>query len=130
MAEPSQSKIINIPLGYSAGQRKRIGQDIIDFIIRRTQSGIDVNGNLLAGYSPNYEKTGLVDLTVTEQMLNSLELLSQGPGFVRIGFTNREANNKAGYIQNPRGQKASSPARTFVGINQEDLSRILERYPL
>lgn len=130
MAEPSQSKIINIPVGYSARQRKEIGEDIVRFIRRRTQSGIDINGNLFAPYSSGYEKSGRVDLTVTEQMLNSLELLSHGRGYIRIGFGNSSANNKASYAQNPRGQKASTPARRFVGISQADLNRILENYPL
>lgn len=128
MAEPSQSKIINIPARFSGRQRKEIATEVIDYIKRRTQSGIDVNGNLFAPYSPNYGKSGTVDLTVTEQMLNSLTLLSHGRGFIRIGFPNSKANNKAGYIQNPRGQKASTPARDFVGISQRDLNRILERF--
>lgn len=128
MPEASQSKIINIPNRYSGTQRKRIGEEVIRFIKRRTQSGIDVNGNLFAGYSSNYEKSGLVDLTVSQQMLNSLELLSHGPGFIRIGFGNIAANNKAGYAQNPRGQKSSTPARRFVGISQTDLNRILDGF--
>lgn len=126
MAEPSQSKVIQIPMRFSGRQRKQIGEAVIAFIKRRTQSGIDVNGNLFAAYSPAYEKSGTVDLTVTEQMLNSLELLSHGPGFIRIGFGNSSANNKAGYLQNPRGQKSGTPARRFVGISPGDLNRILD----
>ena len=128
MAEPSQSKIITIPARFSGTQRKKIGEDIIAFIKRRTQSGLDINNNLFAAYSPNYEKTGLVDLTVSEQMLNSLTVLSHGKGYIRIGFPNSTANNKASYIQNPRGQKSGSPARKFMGIAQEDLNSILDRY--
>ena len=125
MAEPSQSRVIQIPERFSGRQRKEIGEAVVNFIKRRTQSGIDVSGNLFAGYSPNYDKTGTPDLTVSEQMLNSLELLSHGPGFIRIGFGNRSANNKASYVQNPRGQKSGSARRKFVGINQADLNRII-----
>jgi hypothetical protein len=90
-----------------------------------------VNGNLFAGYSKNYDKTGRVDLTVTEQMLNSLELLSHGPGFIRVGFSNTSANNKARWAQNPYGQAAGArPAREFVGISLADLNLILENYEL
>lgn len=131
MAEPSQSKIIQIPEGYSGGQRKQIGEDIVRFIKRRTQSGIDINGNLFEGYSRFYDKSGTVDLTVTEQMLNSLELLSHGPGYVRIGFSNSRANDKARWSQSPYGEAAGKrPAREFVGISQSDLNLILEKYPL
>jgi hypothetical protein len=128
--EASQSKVISIPFEYSATKRKLIGEDVVNFIVKRTQSGIDVNGNLFAGYSKNYEKSGTVDLTISEQMLSNLKLLSHGPGFIRIGFDSSRANNKAGWIQAPRGQKADTPARTFVGISQSDLNFILANYPL
>lgn len=128
MAETSQAAIISIPLGYSARQRKQIGEDIINFIVRRTQSGLDVNNNFFSPYAKSYEKTGTVDLTVTEQMLGTLEVLSQGPGYIKIGFGNIAANNKASYIQNPRGQKSHIAPRKFVGISQSDLNRILKNY--
>lgn len=126
MAEPSQSRIIQIPERLSGRQRREVGQAVVDFIKRRTQSGLDVNNRLFASYSPNYDKTGTVNLTVSEQMLNSLELLSHGKGFIRIGFGNTTANNKAGYIQAPRGQKSGSAVREFVGISQGDLNRIID----
>lgn len=129
--EPSQSRIISIPREYSGRQRKEIGEDVVRFIKRRTQSGIDINGNLFAGYSPNYDKKGAVDLTVTEQMLNSLELLSHGPGYIKIGFANTAANDKARWSQSPYGQAAGTrPPREFVGISQQDLNAILDNYPL
>lgn len=129
MAEPSQSRIISIPTGYSGRQRKQIGDDVVRFVKRRTQSGINISGNLFAGYSKFYEKAGTVNLTLSEQMLNSLELLSHGPGFIRIGFGNTSANDKARWAQSPYGQ-TDRPRREFVGINQSDLNRILENYTL
>lgn len=126
--ELSQSKIITIPSSFSGTQRKLIGEDIVDFIKSRTQSGLDINNSFFTGYSKNYEKSGLVDLTVSEQMLNNLSMLSHGPGFIKIGFNSGDANDKASWIQNPRGQKTGSPARKFMGIAQADLNRILARY--
>lgn len=129
--EPLQSRVVSIPRGYNASQRVRIGQDIILRIKRRTSAGLDVSGNLFAGYSPNYEKTGQVDLDLTGSMLNSLVVLSTGPGFVRIGFNSPDANDKAAWIQSPRGQKlGKQPVREFVGISAGDLNTILERHPL
>ncbi len=128
MAELSQSKVINIPTSFSGRKRKQIGDDVVDFIKSRTQSGLDVNNNFFSGYSKEYSKAGKVDLTDSEQMLNNLKLLSHGPGFVRIGFDSGIANDKASWNQNPRGQKSDSPARTFVGISTADLTRILDRY--
>lgn len=130
MAEAQQSKVIFIPLGYSAPVRQRIGEDIIEKIKRRTSEGLDVNNKLFAGYSPNYDKTGTVNLKLSGDMLAGLSVLSTGDGFIRIGFDSADANDKAAYIQAPRGDKAGrQPIRTFVGISQQDLNIILERYP-
>ena len=131
MAEPLQTKIINIPDRYNSAQRIRIAQDIIAWIRERTSSGLDVNNRAFAGYSSAYEKSGTVNLRLSGDMLAGLELLSHGKGFLRIGFTNADANDKAAYIQAPRGEKrGKQPKRTFVGISQGALNRILERYPL
>ncbi len=128
--EASQSKVITIPTGYSKQIRERIAQDIITTIKRRTSEGLDASGNLFKGYSKSYEKTGTVNLRLSGDMLEGLVVLATGSGFVRIGFSSPQANDKAAYIQSPRGQKlGKQPKRTFVGISQADLSIILERYP-
>lgn len=129
MAEANQSKIILIPTGFSKSIREQIGQDIIDKIKRRTAQGLDINNEFFASYSPNYEKTGTVDLKITGEMLSGLSVLSTGDGFIRIGFDSSRSNDKAAYIQQPRGQKLDKqPIRRFVGISQRDLNIILERY--
>lgn len=131
MAEPQQSRIIGIPRGYNASQRESIGQDIVRRIKRRTSSGLDISGNLFSSYSPHYEKRGTVNLSVSGSMLDGLTVLSTGPGFIRIGFVSQGSNDKAAWIQSPRGQKlGSQPVREFVGISTGDLNNILERYPL
>lgn len=131
MAEPAQTRIINIPNGYTARQRVQIGNDIVRRIQERTALGLDATNQLFAGYSRNYEKSGTVNLRLSGDMLNGLTLISHGPGFVRIGFSSTDANDKAAYIQAPRGQKLGrQPARQFVGISQADLNVILDRYPL
>lgn len=129
MAEANQSKVIIIPTGYSASSREKIGLDIIDKIKRRTSEGLDVNNRFFAPYSPEYDKTGTVNLKVSGDMLADLSVLSHGDGFIRIGFASSEGNDRAAYIQSPRGRKAGrQPIRTFVGISQSDLNIILERY--
>lgn len=129
MAEANQSKVILIPEGYDEATRQNIGQDIIAKIRRRTAEGLDVNNRPFAGYSRFYDKSGTVDLKVSGDMLAGLTVLSTGIGFIRIGFDSAGSNDKAAYIQQPRGQKVGrQPIRTFVGISQEDLNIILERY--
>jgi hypothetical protein len=130
MAEANQSRIILIPDGYSASVREMIGRDIIDKIKRRTAQGLDVNNNIFSSYSRNYDKSGTVNLKVSGDMLAGLSVLSHGEGFIRIGFSSQGSNDKAAYIQQPRGQKVGrQPVRAFVGISQQDLNIILERYP-
>lgn len=130
MAEAQQSKVIFIPTGYSATEREQIGNDIINKIKRRTAQGLDVNNNIFSRYSPNYEKSGTVNLKVSGDMLAGLTILATGDGWIRLGFASADSNDKAAYIQAPRGKKVGrQPIRTFVGISQPDLNIILERYP-
>ena len=130
MAEANQSRTILIPKGYTPRVREQIGEDIIRKIKRRTAEGLNVNNQLFSAYSDNYEKSGTVNLRITGEMLAGLVVLSTGNGFIRIGFASETSNDKAAYIQQPRGRKAGrQPRRSFVGISQQDLNIILERYP-
>jgi hypothetical protein len=125
----SQSKTIFIPNEFTADQREEIGEDIVFHIRQRTESGLSVNNRPFAGYSKNYEKTGTVDLRFSGDMMADLEVLSHGPGFIKIGFTDSSSDEKAEWIQKPTGQKAGKqPPREFVGIAAKDLNRILDRY--
>jgi hypothetical protein len=64
-------------------------------------------------------------------MLEGLSVISTGPGFIRIGFNSSNTNDRAAWIQSPRGKKlGKQPVREFVGISTGDLNSILERYPL
>lgn len=128
MPELTQSKVIDIPETFTGTKRKLIGRDVVEFIKKRTRSGLDVSNNFFSGYSKEYEKSGKVDLTLSNQMLNNLKLLSHGRGFIRIGFDIGSANDKASWNQNPQGQKSGSPSRKFVGISTIDLTRILNRH--
>lgn len=128
MPEASQTRIITIPNRYNSAQRDLIGERILSHIRRRTREGLGVNNRPFAGYSRNYEKSGeSVDLRLSGDMMADLEVLSHGPGFIRIGFISSESNDKAAFIQTPRGQKAGrQPRREFVGISRSDLNNILE----
>ena len=54
---PQQKVTIKIRKGYDSEQREIIGQEIIDFIVNRTKSGRDKNGNPFPGYSKSYIKS-------------------------------------------------------------------------
>lgn len=129
MAEPKQSKTILIPLEHNTYTRELIAQDIIDRIIQRTGDGLDISGKPFKGYSKAYDKPGIVDLEESGNMLAGLTVLNHGPGYIKIGFDNQEANDKAAWIQRPTGWKVGrQPRREFLGISAKDLAAILELY--
>jgi hypothetical protein len=73
-----------------------------------------------------------VNLTLSEEMLQSLSLISHKPGEVLIGYdkSNAELNGKVeGNVLGTYGQ--SSPikgkARDFMGIAKKDLESILDK---
>lgn len=122
------TKLIAIPTTYNKQQRETIAEAVINLIVSRTQDGLDINGRPFVNYSSQYakEKGGIPDLTVSGNMLNSLTLISEGPGFIKLGFSSKSAADKAEWQSNPTGQKDSKYAREFLGISQKDLNSILE----
>jgi hypothetical protein len=141
MAGAKWQKIdIDIPEEFTPKQRKRLADLIIDHIIDRTESGLDKRGKRFPGYSEAYVKSldfkiagkskGSVDLTLSGDMLASLQLLEQKPGRLRIGFEKgSEENARAdGNIRGTYG--ASSPrkgkARDFLGITDRELDKLVD----
>ena len=129
MAEPKQDVIITIPGNISAADREVLGNEIARFIIERTRKGLDINNRPFKAYSESYKdsidfdnagKTNRVNLTLTGEMLNTVELLSHGLGFVKIGFDDSESNDKASFNR--------QNGRDFLGINQKDLNLLISKF--
>lgn len=133
---------VKVPKGLSPIQREALAQEVIDFVIKRSKDGVDKNGRAFPGYSASYVKSldfkiagkskGKVNLTLSEEMLQSLSLISHKPGEVLIGYdkSNAELNAKVeGNVLGTYGQ--SSPikgkARDFMGIAKKDLESILDK---
>lgn len=136
---------ITIPKAYSQEERLAIASDIVDFIVKRTQKKrLDKdNKPLKAPYSKSYSESlefkiagkskNKVDLTLSGDMLASLEVVGERKGSVTVGFTDEEQGAKAdGNIRGTYGQsrRNSSKARDFLGIHKDDLKKILNKYPL
>lgn len=130
---------ISIPVELNSLQREAIGIDVIDFIIDRTKSGVDMNNSPLASYTKGYKETfeykighgsdSDVNLTLTGEMLGSMVIVSHGAGFIKLGFNDKDAAEKAQWIQSPTGQKAGKQRpRKFFGINDKDLNKIIDRH--
>lgn len=131
------SKLISIPQRFNANQREAIGNAIVERIRQRTAAGLDINNEPFAPYKQSYRntdefqvaKSGTVNLRLTGDMMADLEVLSHGPGFIKIGFADNSTNRKADWIESPTGQKAGKQTpRRFVGISNADLSPILARF--
>lgn len=134
---------IEIPKGYKPRDREAIADEIIDFIVERTQSGKDKNNRSFPGYSKAYKnnldfkiagKTSKVDLTLSGDMLSSLEVISHKNGEITVGFdrSDSENNDKAtGHITGIYGNSSRVKKRDFLGIAKIDLrKKILSNYPL
>jgi len=117
--------------------------EVIDFIVDRSKKGKDKDNKSFPGYSQSYVKSqdfknagkskNKVNLTLSSEMLNSIELLKHKPGEIVVGFdkSDEDLNNKAeGNILGTYGKDTPNPkkARDFLGIAKKDLNKILSNY--
>ena len=132
--EPQLKKRLNIPRDFDSGQRRSLANKVILFIQERTSRGLDIEGNSFAPYSESYvdskdfslagKSKSRVNLRLTDEMMESIELLDHGVGYIVIGFeANSEANNKA--VWNQRSD--NGPSRMFLGVNDADLERLISQ---
>ena len=132
MIEPSQSFVVSVPSSFDLRQRNNVGRDVVALVRSRTRKGLSINNvpfSILKPYSKEYVKsldfknagkTSKVDLTLTGEMLNLLTVLGTGSGWVKIGFDDRDENNKASWNR--------IHGRRFMGIADSDLRVIIDRY--
>lgn len=115
---------IKIPEDLDSQERVELASDILLFIKDRTQSGRNRANRKFPPYSKEYFKSGTVDLTLSEDMLNDMRLLSHNRGSLLIGYENgtqsndkAEGNQTGSYGRSPNPKKA----RPFLGITKKDL---------
>jgi len=139
MAE--QSFTVNIPVEIDSLNREVLGREIIDFIVNRTQSGLDKNNRPFKGYSDAYVdsvefkaagKSSTVNLSLTGDMLAELSLLRHAPGTITIGYENgTDENQQAEWMVDPQRNRATGktrPKRDFLGIAQKDLDVLVKSF--
>lgn len=137
---------IELPEKLKPNQRQAIAQEVIDFIVDRTQKGKDVKGNKWEGlrgeYTPEYQKSldfkiagkskKKVDLTLSSEMLNDLEIIKQAKGKIVIGYGrgNNSRGKAEGNILGTYGQPTPrrGKSRPFLGITGKDLAEIVDPY--
>ena len=136
---------IELPDNLKPNQRQAIAQEVIDFIVTRTQKGQDVKGNEWTGtrgeYSKAYSKSldfkiagksKKVDLTLSSEMLNDLEVIKQAKGKIVVGYGrgNASRGKAEGNILGTYGKESPirGKSRPFLGITKKDLANIVEPY--
>lgn len=142
---PQMKTTIKIRKGYSPEQRKIIAEEIIDYIVKRSKSGKDKDEKSFPKYSQSYKKSKdfeiagkkgkPVNLTLSDEMLNALKLLSHRNGEITIGFDKDDDRNNGvaegnikgtyGNLKPLRGKK-----RDFLGITASKKAEIQDKYPL
>ena len=126
---------IKIPTTIKPSERVKMAEMIINVIINRSVAGIDKNNKKFPKYSKEYaEKKGVgvndVDLILSGEMLESIQLLSHKSGEITIGFdkSDQELNGKAegNILGSYGGEPSRKKARDFLGIPQDEVDILAE----
>jgi len=136
---------VKIPKGHTKREREIIGQEMVDRIINRSRDERkDKNGEEFAGYSKVYaeslegkiagkRKGAAANLTLTGEMLDSLDLVSSVDGELVIGYkrgTPKDVLDRAdGNVTGQYGKNKARP-RDFMGIKQKEITNILKEFPI
>lgn len=114
-----------------------IAEEILNFIVERTKSGKGMDGKAFPGYSKAYKdsfefkvagKTSKVDLTLSGEMLDSIEIIQAKNGKIAYGYSKgnemsgRAEGNITGSYGKPQGNEAK--ARRFLDISPKELAKI------
>lgn len=125
---------IKIPKTIKPAQRQQIAQTIVEHIVNRSAAGYDKNNEKFVKYSEGYaKKKGVgrseVDLILTGEMMESLQVLSTKSGEITIGFdkSDEELNGKAegNILGSYGGDPDPGKARDFLGISEDELDILI-----
>lgn len=131
---------IDIPEEIGPSEREAIGEEMVSLMVSKAKDGIGVTGSErfrnknFPKYTPQYEKfkgQKNVDLTLSGEMLDALQVLSHKKGSILIGFENgsiendkAEGNITGSYGKTPNPKKA----RNFLGLTASEIKEIVRNY--
>ena len=124
-----------------SAKAEAIGQELIDLMIERTtEKSKSVDGRQLPSYSKSYKesetfeqygKTNKVDMTLSGDMLGSIDVLEAGET-VKIGFIDTLQSNKAyGHMTGMEGHPfldGKVKARKFFGVGVGAIEDVVAKY--
>lgn len=131
-------KEIILPKGYSDEDTEVVAEEILNYIVERSKNGKGKDGKPFPKYSKEYMnsfdfkatgKTSKVNLTLSGEMLDSLEILEASNGKIIIGFEEgSDMNGRAeGNILGSYGQPDPNPrkARNFLELSSKEIQKIV-----
>lgn len=121
--------------------REAFLQAAIDLIVKRTQASRDVDNKIFAKYSKNYQnslafkvygKSSDVNLTLTGDMLGSIDKLDESSSTATIGITGDNNILKAfahitGFQDHPTLEGKVKP-RDFFGITDKEIKDLTKEF--
>ena len=128
---------VEIPIDLDAADREELGDLIIEHIRARTLDGRGIDeggwkgkaGQYTKAYKAASGKSEPVDLELTGEMLDGLNILTHDVGYIDIGYSagdslaeKVEGNTTGSYGRSPN----SSKARNFLGIDGKILDEFVE----
>lgn len=133
---------IPIPKGISPDSRQALGEQMVAMMVERAKArkGVEAIGDGIfkAKRFPRYSKgyaewkgvsRGAVDLTLSGEMLEALDVISHKNGSILIGMPkgDKELNGKAegNRLGSYGGAPDASKARDFMGLPKTEMSKIL-----
>lgn len=141
------SRKVNISKKYTEQEREAIAFEIISYIQERSKAGKGKDNKKWQPpadkYSKEYKqsldfknagKSSTVNLTLSGDMLNSIDLLEDTDGQLTIGISSDDPDhgkaegNIRGSYGKPTGSRAK--ARDFLALSKGEVDRILKKFPL
>jgi hypothetical protein len=129
---------ILLPKDYDSEDAQTVAEEILNFIVERTKKGYGSDGEKFPGYSPSYKasdafklggKSSKVDLTLSGEMLDSLEVLEAKRGKIVFGYAkDSDMNGRAdGNCRGSYGTSKDDPskARNFMELSGKELAKII-----
>ncbi len=125
--------LFGVDLTSHSDLKDRIGQAVIDAMIKRTEKGVDVYGAKFASYSKEYKdtlefkaygKTNKVNMHLRGDMLGKVDILNNSGNKIRIGWDEEKECLKA-YNHNVGD---TVPKRAFFGATQSQLEQIKDKF--
>jgi hypothetical protein len=133
-------KLTGVDLSDKPRLRREIAQDIIDYMVKRTQGGEDNSNKSFAKYSASYKasaefkaagKGNNVNLTLSGDMLGKIDIVEEDGSTVKIAVAAEETPRAFGLISGFEGHPTidNGPKRQFFGVSVEDIKKeILPAY--